>query len=249
VTVEALEEVLMRTYGRARPLALAATIGVVVLAGCASSSSVKASAPASAAPASAAPPTTGAAPTTTAAPVGLNMASSAKLGAILTDAAGMTLYRNTHESGGTIACTGGCTSAWPPLLVTPGSSLPAAGAGVTGKIASIARPDGGTQVTFNGAPLYHFSGDHQAGDTTGQGVLGIWFVVAPGATSTTTPPTTAAPTPHTTVAPSHAAPTSPPPTPTPTMAPHPSPTPPPTSPPTPKPTMPPPTSCLYPPCY
>ena len=239
----------MRTHGRVRPLVLAATIGVVVLAGCSSgkSSSLKSAPGASSSPAS----------PTTAAPAGLQAATNAKLGAILTDATGMTLYRNTKEEGGTIACTGGCTSIWSPLLLATGSSLPVAGAGVTGAVATVSRPDGGTQVTFNGAPLYHYSGDHQAGDATGQGIAGIWFVVSPAATAataTTTPSTTAAPT-HTTIAPAHTAPTSPA-SPAPT-APKPSPTaPPPTAPKpttpkptTPPPTMPPPTTCAYPPCY
>jgi predicted lipoprotein with Yx(FWY)xxD motif len=39
--------------------------------------------------------------------------------------------------------------------------------------------NGTTQVAFNGHPLYYFSGDTAPGDTKGQGVMNIWFLVAP----------------------------------------------------------------------
>ena len=51
--------------------------------------------------------------------------------------------------------------------------------GVTGALGTITRDDGSTQVTFAGAPLYHFAADARAGDATGQGVNDVWFVVSP----------------------------------------------------------------------
>ncbi len=41
----------------------------------------------------------------------------------------------------------------------------------------LARPDGSEQITYNGHPLYLFSGDTAPGDTTGQGVGDVWYVV------------------------------------------------------------------------
>ena len=100
-------------------------------------------------------------------------------GDALTGAGGKTLYTNTKEKGGTIACTGTCVSTWPPLTGTA-----TAGSGVTGTLATITRPDGAVQVTYNGSPLYYYAGDSAAGQSTGQGIGGIWYIASPtGATS------------------------------------------------------------------
>jgi predicted lipoprotein with Yx(FWY)xxD motif len=82
------------------------------------------------------------------------------------------------------------------LTVSAGTSA-TAGAGLTGTIGTISRPDGTTQVTYNGWPLYRYSKDAKAGDATGQGVGGIWYAMtattaAAGPTSATTGPTTTA---------------------------------------------------------
>ena len=44
------------------------------------------------------------------------------------------------------------------------------------------RSDGSFQLAAGGWPLYRFAGDVAAGDTTGQGSGGVWFVVAPDGT-------------------------------------------------------------------
>lgn len=98
------------------------------------------------------------------------------VGKVLTDANGMTLYHLTTEKGGAIQCTGPCPTTWPPLLAA-GGSAPAAGSGVTGKLGTITRPDGGVQVTYNGMPLYTYSGDQTAGQANGQGIQNVWFAV------------------------------------------------------------------------
>jgi predicted lipoprotein with Yx(FWY)xxD motif len=95
-------------------------------------------------------------------------------GDALAGAGGKTLYTNTKEKGGTIACTDTCVSAWPPLTGTP-----TAGSGVTGTLGTITRPDGAVQVTYNGSPLYYYSGDSAAGQSTGQGIGGIWYIASP----------------------------------------------------------------------
>ena len=53
-----------------------------------------------------------------------------------------------------------------------------AGDGVTGTFGTVKRDDGTTQVTYAGAPIYYFAKDTKAGDVTGQGVGGVWFVAA-----------------------------------------------------------------------
>jgi len=103
----------------------------------------------------------------------VNVASTS-LGDVLVDGKGMTLYMFTADSAGTSACTGDCLANWPALAgesVTPGTGLDAA------DFASITRDDGSKQVTFYGMPLYLFAGDKAAGDVTGQGLGGKWYVL------------------------------------------------------------------------
>ena len=101
--------------------------------------------------------------------------SSGTLGTFLTGPGGMTLYVRTSDPTGGSSCTGGCASAWPPLTVAAAGQAVAA-PGVTGTLATFARPDGTLQVTYNGQALYSYAADTKPGDTTGQGVGGIWFV-------------------------------------------------------------------------
>jgi predicted lipoprotein with Yx(FWY)xxD motif len=96
-------------------------------------------------------------------------ANSALGKTILVNARGMTLYKYDQDTSGASNCTGSCATAWPPLTVTSGTS-PTGGSGVTGTLATITRPDGTKQVTYNGAPLYTWKQDTKAGDVTGDGV-------------------------------------------------------------------------------
>jgi len=99
--------------------------------------------------------------------------ASSSFGKILVDGDGMTLYVFTPDTGTASTCTGGCAQAWPPLVgpATPGDGTAAADLGTT------TRDDGSTQVTYHGHPVYHFAGDSAAGDTSGQGSGGKWFVI------------------------------------------------------------------------
>lgn len=137
-----------------------------------------AAAPAQSAPTvtAAATPASGAA--TPAAAAALKVADAPGIGKILTDGAGMTLYvfKNDTPGNGKSACVGGCATAWPPLVT---SAAPAKAAEAAGDVATIKRDDGSTQVTYRGLPLYHFAGDTKPGDTTGQGVGGVWTAAAP----------------------------------------------------------------------
>lgn len=101
------------------------------------------------------------------------------LGTVLVDAKGFTLYTLASESGGSIKCTGSCAASWPPLLLPTGVMSATAGGGVNaGKLGTVSRPDGGTQVTYGGMPLYLFVSDQSPGQATGQGVAGF-HVAAP----------------------------------------------------------------------
>jgi predicted lipoprotein with Yx(FWY)xxD motif len=89
----------------------------------------------------------------------------------------MTLYLFTKDTPKTSNCYDSCAAAWPPLLTdgapTPGSGVDASLLGTT------TRTDGSTQVTYNGWPLYYFANDKAAGDTTGEGIQNVWYVVTP----------------------------------------------------------------------
>ena len=107
----------------------------------------------------------------------VDAANVGSLGMVLVDSKGLTLYHLTGETTTKFICTGGCTSAWPPLEATAGT--PTAGSGVTGTLDTALRPDGRQQVTYDGMPLYTFSGDTKPGDMNGQGVQGAWFALTP----------------------------------------------------------------------
>ena len=103
---------------------------------------------------------------------GIHTAES-DLGTILVDPDGFTLYVFTADSEGESACYDDCAQAWPPVTAdTPiGSDLDASSFG------SIERTDDIEQLTINGMPLYRYSPDENPGDTMGQGVNDVWFVV------------------------------------------------------------------------
>jgi predicted lipoprotein with Yx(FWY)xxD motif len=94
-------------------------------------------------------------------------------GAILTDAAGMTIYFFANDTEGTSNCEGDCLANWPPVEA---EDSPAAGEGVTAELGTIERSDGTRQLTVNGFPAYYFANDAAAGDVNGQGVGGVWWV-------------------------------------------------------------------------
>lgn len=110
-------------------------------------------------------------------PAMVNVGKSDTLGSFLTDDKGMTLYLYTKDTPNTSTCYDKCATAWPPLLTT---GSPVAGTGVdASKFGTTTRTDGTTQATYNGWPLYYFAKDKQPGDTTGQNVGSVWFVVSP----------------------------------------------------------------------
>lgn len=124
-------------------------------------------------------------------------ADDPELGTYLTDAEGMTLYLFTNDEpgSGVSVCNDQCAENWPPFTADDPLVLPE---GVPGELTQITRADGSQQVAYNGIPLYYFVSDTEPGDTTGQGVGDVWFVVNPeeaGATPMATPMATPVATP------------------------------------------------------
>jgi predicted lipoprotein with Yx(FWY)xxD motif len=113
----------------------------------------------------------------------VKVAHDAKLGTILTDSQGMTLYTFKKDKPGESVCEGLCAQKWPPLTVAE-ANKPVAGPQVSGKLGEIERPDHSYQVTYNGLPLYRYAGDSKPGDVNGQGILGSWFVASASGSKT-----------------------------------------------------------------
>jgi len=105
------------------------------------------------------------------------MVATSDLGQILVDGEGRTLYLFMPDEAGTPTCYEGCAQAWPPLLaegeITVGSGLD------DSDFSTATRTDGGDQVKIGSWPLYYFASDAAPGDTNGQGVSNVWYVVSP----------------------------------------------------------------------
>jgi predicted lipoprotein with Yx(FWY)xxD motif len=102
-----------------------------------------------------------------------------KLGRVLVNAQGRTLYLFMKDKNGKSACAGACATGWPPLLT---SGKPKAGAGVESKLLGTTVRKSGRQVTYDGHPLYTYAGDSKAGQTNGEGSNAFgaaWYVLAP----------------------------------------------------------------------
>jgi predicted lipoprotein with Yx(FWY)xxD motif len=163
---------------RSKPITFLATAAVVPLAAlavasCGGNSSDNATA-------SSPPPKTASGHAAT---IGIENSS---LGKVLDDSKGNTLYLFKKDAGTKSACTGACASAWPPLRA---SGKPTAGSGASASMVGTSpRSDGKAQVTYNGHPVYTFTGDKNPGDTNGQGVNGfggLWYVLSPAGNQVT----------------------------------------------------------------
>ena len=111
-------------------------------------------------------------------PYSVRVSGNEELGSFLVGADGMTLYLFTQDEEGISNCYDQCATNWPPLLVQPGE-VPVPAAGVIGELDVTERDDETFQVMYNGQPLYFWVNDQEPGDTTGQGVGDVWFVVPP----------------------------------------------------------------------
>jgi len=142
-----------------------ATAFVIAACGSSSSSTSSGGAASSATPASSAPA------------AGSSALKITKIGGttVVTNAKGLTLYWFVPDTATTSKCNGSCATFWPPV-----KGPATAGAGVTGKLATITRADGSAQATYNGHPLYTYVGDHAPGQATGDGLNvngGVWHEV------------------------------------------------------------------------
>ncbi|RKT18711.1 putative lipoprotein with Yx(FWY)xxD motif [Streptomyces sp. 1114.5] len=164
----------MRSNPRTRRAAVLAASGIAVaalIAGCGSSGGGSYGSGKAGAPSTSSSP---------GAPTGatLQAATDPKLGAIVTDSSGFTLYRfdqdrdNPPES----SCNGSCATIWPPEHANGDVTVK----GIDSKlVGTVTRSDGTKQITLNGRPVYRYSQDAKPGDTKGQGVAGTWFAVTP----------------------------------------------------------------------
>ena len=101
--------------------------------------------------------------------------SDTKLGKVLADNKGMTLYTFDKDVPGKSNCKGKCATAWPPVMA-------GASAKATGKLSIITRDDGSKQWAYGKMPLYGWFKDKKTGDVTGDGRGGVWHVVHPAGT-------------------------------------------------------------------
>jgi predicted lipoprotein with Yx(FWY)xxD motif len=104
------------------------------------------------------------------------ISTSSTLGNYLVDGVGRTLYWFTKDSPGMSACSGSCLKNWPADTDTsfsvPSALNPA-------DFGTIKRDDGTMQATYKGYPLYYWVNDKKRGDTTGQDVGKVWYVIDP----------------------------------------------------------------------
>ncbi|MFD9686525.1 hypothetical protein ACFY2K_24010 [Kitasatospora sp. NPDC001309] len=183
---------------RAVVLAASGLAAAALVAGCGSSGSSKSSAPS--------PSSSSSAP----AAATLRTADDPKLGTVVTDSAGFTLYRFDQDQSNPSDsyCNGNCATLWPPEHANGDITAK----GIDSKlVGSFTRDDGTKQVTVNGWPVYRYSPDAKPGDTKGEGVAGQWFAVTPTGGKAMPSGTPAPATP----APATPAPSTPTPTPTP----------------------------------
>jgi len=106
--------------------------------------------------------------------------ASSAAGMFLTNGSGRAVYLWVKDTGDTSNCSGACAGAWPPVTTT--GSATASGGAKASDLGTITRSDGTKQVTYDGHPLYYFSGDSGPGTASGQGSDGFgakWWLVAP----------------------------------------------------------------------
>ena len=147
-----------------------AVVGALMVAACGSGAQSTASAS----------PSTQPSPSPAATGTTIAVATNAKLGPILVDGAGKTIYLFVADTGSSSTCYTTCAQIWPPVLT---SGAPQAGTGANASLlGTTTRNDGMMEVTYGGHPLYYFVQDKATGDATGQGVNGfggLWWVVSP----------------------------------------------------------------------
>ena len=106
------------------------------------------------------------------------------VGTVLVNGEGRTLYLLSSERGGKLTCTdaNGCTKVWPPVELPAGTTKAEAGSGIDEMhLGTVRSSTGDLYVTYNGWPLYTFSGDSGSGTASGVGITsfgGTWYAVS-----------------------------------------------------------------------
>lgn len=126
--------------------------------------------------------------------VTVRSSANSKLGeTVVINPAGRTLYSLSGENAHHLKCKSSeCSRFWPPLTVPSRTTRLKAASGVQGALGLIRRPNGSEQVTLRGKPLYRYSGDHAAGQATGEGIQsfgGTWHAVTAATTAAPAPST------------------------------------------------------------
>jgi len=200
-----------RRTRRWSPLAVAALIAAAALIATACSSARAApahtTAPAPVMTAAAAPPHRASAPA-------VLETVRTRLGVVLADRRGRTVYVFTADRPGESVCTAGCLQFWP--FVAAPATIPSDAAGITARVGILDRADGGRQLTVSASPIYTFTGDTGPGSTAGQGQrldAGMWWALTPAGARITTGGPEVTPPPAPAPKPPVQAPPAPPPTP------------------------------------
>ena len=105
-----------------------------------------------------------------------------KLGTVLVDNKGLTVYMFVPDKRAKVTCKGVCAAVWPPLMLPKGARARAAGKAKARLLRSDPDPVGGRVVTYDGWPLYTYVGDRAPGQATGQALNlngGLWYVLTP----------------------------------------------------------------------
>jgi len=106
----------------------------------------------------------------------LQMLVKEGVGYYLADSKGMTLYIFTKDQGNKNSCTGDCLKNWP---IFHAAKITSPAGSDQKEYGEFTRADGAKQSTFKGWPLYYFAGDKAQGETKGQGVKQVWYIINP----------------------------------------------------------------------
>jgi predicted lipoprotein with Yx(FWY)xxD motif len=104
---------------------------------------------------------------------------STSKGTVLVNANGSTLYWFAKDTVTQSNCNGSCATYWPPVI---GKAVAAAGTSLPHGFGTIKRADGQIQATYDGHPLYTYTGDTAAGQINGNGLNasgGLWWAATP----------------------------------------------------------------------
>jgi len=171
-----------RIFAAVGPASLAL---LAVACGSSSTSAPAVSAPSTSAPAaSASAPAASGSSAAPAAATAVLKTDTTKLGTVLTNAKGFTVYWFAKDTSTSSTCAGACAAAWPPVIGMPQA---ASGVKLAGKLGEIQRSNGTMQATYDGHPLYLFAGDSAPGQANGNGINGfgaLWYAIKIGASTT-----------------------------------------------------------------